>query len=103
MKGECKNCGKKIANNLSFCSQECKDEYKKKMETSELFKMELNLLENSVGKRVELGLSRGSNVKGIVTAFDNRYGKVAVKVKENTESKTVIVRLGYVISFAIYD
>lgn len=65
--------------------------------------MELNLLEDSVGKEVELGLSRGSNVKGIVTAFDQKYAKIAVKVKENNRTKNVIVRLGYVISFAIYE
>jgi len=103
MKGICLNCGKTIPDNLSFCNRECAEEHKNKIEHSELFKMEVDLLENSVGKHVELGLSRGSNVKGIVTAFDNRYGKVAVKVTENNRTKTVIVRLGYVISFAIYD
>lgn len=100
---QCKNCGKEIPNNLDFCNSECKEEYKRKTENSELFKMELNLLENSVGKEVELGLSRGSNVKGIVTAFDQKYAKIAIRVKENNRTKTVIVRLGYVISFAIYD
>ena len=103
MKGECLNCGKKIADNISFCGYECKQEYKGKQEKTEFFKMELNLLKESVGKRVELGLSRGSNVKGTVTAFDDRFGKIAVNVKENNQTKTVVVRLGYVISFAIYD
>ena len=49
--------------------------------------MELNLLKNSVGKEVELGLSRGSNVRGIVTAFDQKYAKIAVEVKENNRTK----------------
>ena len=103
MKGECLNCGKKIADNISFCGYECKQEYKGKQEKTEFFKMELNLLKESVGKRVELGLSRGSNVKGKVVSFDDRYAKVAVRVTENNQSKTVIVRLGYIVSFAIYD
>lgn len=54
----------------------------------------LNLLEDSVGKEVELGLSRGSSVKGVVTAFDQKYAKIAVRVRENNRTKTVIVRLG---------
>lgn len=100
---QCRNCGKEISNNLTFCSGDCKEEYKRKTEDSELFKMELSLLGDSVGREVELGLSRGSNVKGIVTAFDQKYAKIAVRVRENNRAKTVIVRLGYVISFAIYD
>lgn len=100
---QCRNCGKEISNNLTFCNKDCTEEYKRKTENSELFKMELNLLESSVGKEVELGLSRGSNVKGKVTAFDQKYAKIAVNVKENNRTKTVIVRLGYVISFAIYE
>jgi len=99
----CRNCGKEISDNLAFCSKDCTEEYKRKGENSESFKTELNLLEDSVGKEVELGLSRGSNVKGVVTAFDQKYAKIAVRVKENNRAKTVIVRLGYVISFAIYD
>ena len=100
---QCKNCGKEIPDTLTFCSKNCTEDYKRKSENSELFKMELDLLENSVGKEVELGLSRGSNVKGIVTHFDQKYAKIAVKVKENNRTKTVIVRLGYVISCAIYE
>ena len=42
MKGECLNCGKKIADNISFCGYECKQEYKGKQEKTEFFKMELN-------------------------------------------------------------
>ena len=112
MTKECLNCGKDITVNAKmpesskFCSRACSVEYrenKQKHEKAEFFKMELNLLEKSVGKRVELGLSRGSNVKGTVVGFDERFGKIAVKVTENNQTKTVVVRLGYIISFAVYD
>lgn len=110
MTKECLNCGKDITDNTKmpksskFCSRKCTDEYRQGLkQKTEYFKMELDLLEKSVGKRVELGLSRGSTVRGIVTAFDERYAKIAVKVIENNQTKTVIVRLGYIISFAVYD
>ena len=31
----CRNCGKKIPNNLSFCSNECKNEHKKRKKKNE--------------------------------------------------------------------
>lgn len=111
MTKECLNCGKDITDNTKmpksskFCSRDCTEKYVKelKKDKTEYFKIELDLLDKSVSKRVELGLSRGATVKGIVTAFDERYAKIAVKVTENNQTKTVIVRLGYIISFAVYD
>jgi len=69
----------------------------------QLYQFELNLLKDSIGYEVELSLSRGSSVRGIVTAFDQKYGKVAVITKENKRTKLTIVKLSYVVSFSIYD
>jgi len=115
MTDKCEICGKTIADSQRFCSETCVREHYKNaktlQETSdrkpenkvEVFKIELDLLDKSVSKRVELGLSRGATVRGIVTGFDERYGKIAIAVKENNQTKTVIVRLGYIVSFAVYD
>lgn len=115
MTDKCEICGKPIAESQRFCSEKCVKEHygdiknlqrtedKKPENKAEVFKIELDLLDKSVSKRVELGLSRGATVRGIVTGFDERYGKIAIAVKENNQTKTVIVRLGYIVSFAVYD
>jgi len=109
---KCKSCGKTIPEDKEFCNENClrnwyekreKQSKRKTIPKTELFKMELDMLNNSTGKKVELGLSRGRDVKGIVTAIDERYGKIMVRVKENNQIKNVIVRLGYIVSFAVYD
>lgn len=120
MKSNCQNCGKPIESG-NFCDEKCKNLYYKEpkgakpfevnereeqeldQKTRLMYKMELDLLEKNVGKRVELGLSRGSTVRGTVTGFDDKYGKVAVEIKENGVYKTTIVKVTYIISFSIYD
>ena len=79
------------------------EQEKKQKENVEFYKMEISLLEKSLGKRVDIQLSRGSNVRGIVTALDQKYGKIAVKVNENSITKTTVVRLSYVVSFSVYE
>jgi len=98
---QCRNCGKDIPDNLTFCNRECLEEHKKSKETFKLFQFELDMLKKGIGSKVELHLSRGSPVRGILRAFDQRYGKVAVETDVNNEKNIVIVKLGYVISFAI--
>lgn len=110
---QCRNpeCNKEAPKGSAYCSRKCLEEHKqikrerksKKYEDSELYQFELNLLKDSVGHEVELGLSRGPTVRGKVYAFDNRYGKIAVKVKENNRTKLTVVKLSYVVSFSIYD
>jgi len=97
----CKNCGKEIPDNLAFCSKECKEEYKEKKDNFAVYRLEQVLLTNSVNKEVELSLSHGANVRGIVTAFDEQYGKIAVETEVNGQTEITIVKLGYVVSFKI--
>lgn len=100
---ECKNCSKEIRDNMTFCSKDCADDYKRKMENIDSFKVELKLLEKSISKKVELGMARGPSIKGRVVDFDNRYGKLVVETIENGTTKNIIVKLGYVVSFAVYN
>jgi hypothetical protein len=101
---KCKNCGKEIRDNMTFCSEKCAKTYDRNVgHIIDSFKIELKLLEKSVSKKVELGMSRGPSIKGRVVDFDNRYGKIIVETVENGVTKNIIVKLGYVVSFAVYD
>ena len=98
---QCKNCGKEIPDNSTFCSKECAKEFKKRKENFAVYRLEQNLLKNSVNKEVELSLSHGANVRGIVRALDEQYAKIAVETEVNGQTEITIVKLGYVVSFKI--
>lgn len=142
MTKQCKNCGKDIRNDLTFCSSACIHEYRNRKESksdSEMnmesetpftehakknspkkepkktepkkernfnidnFKLELDLLDNSKSKLVELGLARGSSIKGKVIGFDDRYGKIVIETIENNIKKNIIVKFNYIVSFTVYE
>jgi hypothetical protein len=98
----CKNCGKNVPDNVTFCSKDCVEAFKNKKENLQLFNIELEMLKEAVGCKAELQLSRGSPIKGKIIAFDQQYGKIAVEIEVNDEIKTTIVKLNYVISFSIF-
>jgi predicted nucleic acid-binding Zn ribbon protein len=98
----CKNCGKAIQDNMTFCSKDCVEDFKNNKQNLKLFNIELEMLKDAVGCKAELQLSRGSPVKGKIIAFDQQYGKIAVEVEVNDEIKTTIVKLNYVVAFSIF-
>jgi small nuclear ribonucleoprotein (snRNP)-like protein len=98
---QCKNCDKEIPESSTFCSRECAKEFKEKKENFAVYRLEQNLLKNSVNKEVELSLSHGANVRGIVRALDEQYAKIAVETEVNGQTEITIVKLGYVVSFKI--
>ena len=99
----CRNpdCGKEIPDSSTFCSKECATEFKENKGNFAVYRLEQNLLKNSVDKEVELSLSHGANVRGTVRAFDEQYGKIAVETEVNGQTEITIVKLGYVVSFKI--
>ena len=99
---QCKNCGKKILDSLTFCTKACLEDYQTKKKDLKLYNIELEMLKDAVGCKAELQLSRGSPVKGKIIAFDQQYGKIAVEVEVNNEIKTSIVKLNYVVSLSIF-
>lgn len=99
---KCKNCGKDVLDNVTFCSKDCADAFKNNKQDPKLFNIELQMLKGAVGCNAELQLSRGSPVKGKIIAFDQQYGKIAVEVEVNDEIKTTIVKLNYVVAFSIF-
>jgi small nuclear ribonucleoprotein (snRNP)-like protein len=98
---QCKNCGKEIPDSSTFCSKECAKDFKERKENFAVYRLEQNLLKNSVNSEVELSLSHGANVRGVVRAFDEQYGKIAVETEVNGQTEITIVKLGYVVSFKI--
>jgi hypothetical protein len=99
---KCKNCGKEVLDNVTFCSKDCAETFKNKKQNLKLFNIELQMLKNAVGCFAELQLSRGSAVRGKIIAFDQQYGKIAVEIEVNNEIKTTIVKLNYVVSLSIF-
>lgn len=126
MKGEnkmknCKNCGKPIETGI-FCNPKCEQAYYKEpvgakplevneqnMELKEnketpltAYKIELEMLKESINCHVELQMSRGSPIRGIIKGFDLQYGKIAVEQDLGEETRITIVKLTYVSAFSIF-
>jgi len=106
----CKNpeCGKEISEDKAYCNEEClrqaiklrKRVQKKPFHTN----YENELLANSTGKKIELELSRGRPVRGILVDYDPEFQKLTVmEDASNNQKKITVVRLGYVSALSVYQ
>jgi hypothetical protein len=73
-----------------------------KAEPYRAFQFEEELLKQAIGSKVELQMSRGPPVRGILKAFDLQYAKLAIEEDLGEQSRITIVRLGYVSAFSIF-
>ena len=107
----CKNCGNPLKiGSVDFCSKACLEAFKSKDKPKQgktddvwrAYQFEREALENSIGCRVELQMSRGPPIKGILRALDLQYAKVAVEEDLGEFSRIQIVKLGYVATFSVF-
>jgi len=110
---KCKNpeCGKEIPDSLEFCSRECTESLKesskgkpksKDREVSSQ-KYEYQMLRNGIGLRIELQMSRGPPVRGVLKDYDPEFQKLAVMEDVgNNQRKLTFVKLNYVSALSLY-
>jgi len=109
----CRNCEKKVAEGLDFCSRDCIEEYKgqdkdlrkrQRVKHDILTSDEKDILTGSIGKEVEFQMSRGPPVRGVLRSYDAEYQKVIVSSQvRNNQTKTTMVKLSYVSSWSVYE
>jgi len=123
MDAKCRNpeCGKEVPEGNAYCSENCLRHHieLKKTERGQLrrskrqplpmadicktsYKTERELIEKSVGSKIELQMSRGPSVRGTLKSFDVQYGKITVEENLGKETRTTIARLSYVTALSIF-
>ena len=106
----CPVCGIPIPKNKSFCSEECEqkqlDAKKGKPDekpVSPVLNYENQTLRNGKGSRIELQMSRGPPVRGILMDYDPEFQKLAVMEDVgNNQKKLTFVKLSYVSALSLY-
>lgn len=105
----CKMCAKTTPKGLDFCSQDCMNTFKSKQKpkgkkfSAPNHNYENQMLRNGKGLKVELQMSRGPPVRGILMNYDPEFQKLAVMEDlGNTQKKLTFVKLNYVSALSLY-
>jgi hypothetical protein len=106
---KCQNpeCQKEIPENKAYCNEECLRRAIKLRRQKRAPPFHANyenqLLKESEGLKVELQMSRGPPVRGILVDYDAEYQKVTVKEDLSNQTKLTIVKLSYVSALSVYE
>ena len=103
----CKTCGRDIPKGINFCSKVCATKYKAKTRKSKIsapiHNFENQMLRNGKGLKIELQMSRGPPVRGILVDYDPEFQKLAVREDlGNNQKKLTFVKLNYVSALSLY-
>ena len=106
---KCRTCGRTIPEGITFCSEACATKYKDKSEkrqkktSAPIHNYENQMLRNGKGLKIELQLSRGPPVRGILVNYDPEFQKITVREDlGNNQKKLTFVKLGYVSALSLY-
>lgn len=108
-------CQKEIPDNKKYCNEQCLTrhiELKKENLSipsrsntcrAPIFNYENQILRDSKGQRIELQMSRGPPVRGILVDYDPEFQKIAVLEDiGNNKQKLTFVKLNYVSALSLY-
>lgn len=104
----CKTCGKSIPNGLNFCSELCALNHKTKPKSrtskisAPIHNYENQMLRNGKGLKIELQMSRGPPVRGILVDYDPEFQKLAILEDLGNKKKLTFVKLNYVSALSLY-